>query len=72
VNVDVADDTVLIEEENRPFRVALDGAKDAVFLDYRGVGPKIAEKGVVDAAEAFGPGYKGRNMVDGDAQDLGI
>jgi hypothetical protein len=34
--------------------------------------PEIAQQRVVDAAQALGPGFQAGDMIDADAQDLGI
>jgi len=36
------------------------------------MGPEIAQQWVVDAAQAVCPGFDAWDMVDADAQDLGI
>jgi hypothetical protein len=36
------------------------------------VGPKVAQQGIGDAAQALSPSFDRRERVGGDAQDLGI
>jgi len=71
VDIDIADDPVLIDNKDGPLGVAF-GGKDAVFLGDCAVRPEIAEQGVVDAAQTVRPGYKTGDVIDADAQDLGI
>jgi hypothetical protein len=71
VNIDVADDSFLIHDEKRPFRFTL-GTEDVVFFGNRAMRPEIAEEGEADTTQAFSPGLQAGNMVNADAQDLGI
>ena len=71
MDIDVADDPVLIDNKDGPLGVAF-GGKDAVFLGDCAVRPEIAEQRVVDASQAVCPGDETGNVIDADAQDLGI
>lgn len=71
VDVDVADDTGFVDDKDGPLGVAF-VRQDPVLLGNRAVRPKIAEERVVDAAQAVSPGFEAGNVIDADAQDLGI
>jgi hypothetical protein len=34
--------------------------------------PEVAQQGIFNAAQAFGPGLQAGNMINADAQNLGI
>jgi hypothetical protein len=71
VNIDISDDARLIDNEESPLGLAI-GTQYTVFLSYRAVQPKIAEEWETDATQAFGPGLQAGDMINADAQDLGI
>lgn len=54
VNVDVLNDALFVDDEDRPLGVSL-RAKHAVQLSHLAVGPEIAHQRVRNPAEAIGP-----------------
>ena len=72
MDIDIADDPLLIDHKNGALRTAFVFSKDIIFFGYRTVGPEIAEQGIIDAAQALSPGFDRRDRIGGDAQDLGI
>lgn len=71
VDIDIADDACLIDDEERPFGLAI-GTQYAVLIRNRAMRPEIAEERKTDASQAFGPGLQTGDMVNADAQNLGI
>ncbi len=71
VDIDIADDACLIYYEESSLGLAI-GTKHAVLFGYRTVRPEIAEKRETDASQTFGPRLQAGNMINADAQDLGI
>jgi hypothetical protein len=55
MHVNVAQNALGINDEDSAFREPV-RAQNAVFLSGGAVGPKIAEQGIGDAAQAVGPG----------------
>ncbi len=71
VDVDISDESLLIDDEDGPFRVAF-GPQNAVLLCHRAMGPEVAKERIVDPTKAFRPCLETGNMVYADAQNLGI
>ena len=71
MNVDVADDPLLVDDEKGAFGVAF-GSQDAVPPRDRTVGPEVTQERIVHPAKALRPSLEARDMIDADAQNLGI
>jgi hypothetical protein len=71
MDIDITDDAVLIDDKDSPLGVTL-GGQDAVLFGDCAVRPEIAEEGIVDPTQAVSPGFETGDMIDADAQDLGI
>ena len=71
MNVDVLNDSLFIDDENRALSVPF-MAQNIVALGDRPVRPEITQQRIRDPAQAFTPGVQAGNVVDADAQDLGI
>lgn len=71
VDVDVADDSLLVDDEDRPFREAF-FPLDAVFTRHLSQGAEIAQQRKRDAAQTFCPCLEAGDVINTDAQDLGI
>jgi hypothetical protein len=71
MHINIADDASLIDDEDCPLRFAI-GAQYTIFFGDFAVRPEIAEKGKTDASKAFCPGLQAGDMVNADAQNLGI
>ena len=57
VDIDVADNPLLVDDEDGALGVAF-GSQYAVVLGHRAVRPKVAQQRVVDAAQALCPGFE--------------
>jgi len=71
MNVDVLDQAFFVDNEDRPFGGS-HSPKNAVLLANLPMRPEVAEEGILYPLEGICPGFQGRNMVDADAQHLGI
>ncbi len=71
MNVDVAHDAFLVDDDNRTLCETL-SAKDVIFQRDRPVRPEIAKKRIGNSTQRFSEGLVGKNGVNADAQDLGI
>lgn len=71
VNIDVLDDTFLINDEQGAFAVPF-ATQDAICRRDCAMRPEIGEQGKADPAQAFSPCLQAGNMIDADAQNLGI
>jgi hypothetical protein len=72
VDVDVADDPLRVDNKDGPLRAALVVPEYAVLFRDSAVRPEIAQQRVANATQALGPCFETRDVVDADAQDLGI
>lgn len=72
MDIDISNDPLLIEDKNGALRTTFVFSKDTIFFGYRTVGPEIAEQGIIDAAQAFCPGFDAGNVINADAQNLGV
>ena len=71
VDVDVADDPLFINHENRPFGKPF-RPFDPIFAGNLAQGTEIAQERKGDAAEALRPRLEAGDVINADAQDLGI
>jgi hypothetical protein len=71
VDVYVADNTVLVHDEQGPLAASI-LAEYTIHLGHRPMRPEITEQRKADAAQALGPGLQARHMVHTDTQHLGI
>ena len=71
MDVDVADDSLAVDYEDGPFRVAL-FPFDPVFPGNRGEWRKIAQQGKRNSSQAFRPCLQAGDVIHTDTQDLGI
>ena len=71
MNVDVLNHSVFIEDEECPFSVTL-RPQNAVFLAHFTMRPEIAKEWILDSVEGVCPCFQDGNMVNTDAQNLGI
>lgn len=72
MDIDIPDNPLFIDDENGALGTTFVRSKHAIFLSHHAVGPEIAEQGIIDAAQAFCPGFDARDMIDANAQDLGV
>jgi hypothetical protein len=63
VHVDVANNTLAVDHEDRPLRAAI-GSQHAVLDCHVAVRPEVAEERIVDPAKRLGPGAKTGSVVD--------
>ena len=71
VDAGVADDSLFVYEESRPFREAL-RTKDTILLSHLPVGPEITQQQNTFHPQRAGPGVVGGCAVHADTQNLGI
>ena len=71
MDIDVTDDAVVIDDEDGSLSVPF-APEDAVFHCHFPMRPEIAEDGIVDAAKCFRPCLQAGNVINADAQNLGI
>jgi hypothetical protein len=71
VNVDVADDALFIDHENRSFGKPF-CPLDPVFAGNLTQGAEIAQERKRDPAETLCPRLEAGDVINADAQDLGI
>ncbi len=71
MDVYVADNAFLVDDDNRTFREAL-SSKDVIFQRDRAVRPEIAQERIGNPTQRFRESLVGKNGVNADAQDLGI
>ena len=71
MDVDVADDSLAVDYEDGPFRVAL-FPFDPVFPGNCGEWRKIAQQGKRNSSQAFRPCLQAGDVIHADTQDLGI
>jgi hypothetical protein len=71
VDVDITNDSLFIDHENCPFGKPF-RPLDPIFAGNLTQGIKIAQKRERDAAEAFRPCFEAGDVINTDAQDLGI
>jgi hypothetical protein len=56
VDIDIADNPLLIDNENGSFRVAL-GTKNAILFGYSAMRPKVTQQRVIYPSQAIGPRF---------------
>src|SRR3954464_13599608 len=71
VDVDVADDAAIVDDEDGALRPAL-AAQHAIARGGVAVGPVFAPEGIREPAHGLGPRLVAEDLVDRDAQHLGI
>src|SRR5437763_513400 len=73
MDVDVADDALLVDDDDGALADSLVLFPDAVFLRHFALGMEVGEKRIVfDSAEGFCKRYVAGNAVNRYAHDLGI
>ena len=72
VDVDVADITALIDDEDRPLAMPIRLAEYAVHLRHPAMRPKITRQRIIDSPERHCPCFQARNMINAYAQNLSI
>lgn len=71
MDIDVSDNTLLIQDEDCPFRIPFPAQHTIPFGNFT-VWPEITQQRVGDSAQAFCPSIQTRFRVNTDTQDLGI
>lgn len=72
MDVDVADDPLFIDDEDCPFRITVRFPEHVVFFDHLAVGPEVTQEWKRNAAYVFRPGFQNGDVINADAQNLGI
>ena len=72
MDVDIADNPLLVDDKDGSFRFTILGSEHAIFFGDSPVRPKIAEQGIIDPAQAFGPGLDTGYVIYANAQNLGV
>jgi hypothetical protein len=72
VNINVADDTALIDDEDGALRISFLFTEDIIAARHLTMWPKIAQQRIIDAPQIFSPRGEGGCRVNADAQDLGV
>ena len=70
MDIDVANDTASVNDENRPLAIAFRTSHSIEVGDRRK--RKVAQQWKTYASETFGPSLKTGDVVDTDAQHLGV
>jgi hypothetical protein len=71
MHIDVADHTILVDYEDRPFTFSF-WTQDTIQLSNSTVREEITEQWIGDTAQAFCPGLQTRYTVNANAQDLSV
>jgi len=72
MDIDIADDPLPVDDKNSPLGFAIFVPHYPIPFCHLAVRPKVTQQRVSDTPQAFGPGTQTVNMVDADAQNLGI
>lgn len=71
MDIDIANDPLFIDHENRPFGEPF-RPLNPIFTGNLAQGTEIAQEGKGDAAETLRPCLEAGDVINTDAQDLGI
>src|SRR6516164_2364642 len=71
MDIDVTDDTLLIDDENSTLRETFP-TKHTIFECRQAVGKEVTEQRIRNIAQRFCPRFDHRNVIDAHAQNLGI
>jgi len=71
MDIDVTDDTLLIDDENSTLRETFP-TKHTIFQCRLAVRPEVAEQRISNIAQRFCPRFDHRDVIDAYAQNLGI
>jgi hypothetical protein len=72
MDIDIADNTAFIDDEDGALRISLGLTKDTIQAGYLTMRPKITHQRVIYPSQGFCPCLQAGNMIDAYAQDLGI